>query len=113
MTQENNTKTNDQRHRGVDILIVIALGYWVFSSILNKLLTIFIDDFYSSPARFIIAIVWIFFAFTPFAFAFGIKNKTTRIVGLILAFILFAFSMYQQVEYLIYLVKDVSDTMDY
>ncbi len=111
MTKENNPRNND--HRGVDILIIIALGYWIFSHILNQLLTKFVDDFYSSPARFILAIVWMFFAFTPFAFAFGIKNTTTRIIGLILAFVIFAISMYQQIEYFIYLVQDVGDGLNY
>lgn len=108
MEQEHTTNKGQEqeKHKVADVFILIALGYWAFSMISNKLLTTFIDDFYNSPVRFVMAFIWIIFAFSPFAFAFGIKHPTRRIVGIILAFMLFAFSMYQQIDYLIFLLKD-------
>ena len=67
----------------IDVLVLIGLGFWLLSSSANFILTTIIEDWYDTPVRYFQVLTNLIFAVLPIIFAFSIKNKDMRIIGII------------------------------
>ncbi|MDP4952685.1 MAG: hypothetical protein NWQ53_03495 [Flavobacteriales bacterium] len=90
----------------IDIILLITLAYWAVIHIINGLLNFFVEDWYSTPLRYVMAILWLGFGLAPFVFAAAIRNMTMKIIAIIFAFVVFGFVAYGQIDWIIYSMKE-------
>ena len=95
-----------ERIRPIDIILLITLAYWAVIHIINGILNAFVEDWYSTPLRLVMATLWLGFGLSPFVFAAAIRNMPLKIIGIIFAFVVFAFVAYGQIEWIIYSLKE-------
>ena len=103
---EKQTPQVTERTRPIDIILLITLAYWAVIHIINGILNAFVDDWYSTPIRLVMAILWLGLGLAPFVFAAAIKNMTLKIIGIIFAFVVFGFVAYGQIEWIVFSLQE-------
>jgi flagellar biosynthesis protein FlhB len=85
---------------GMDIFIFLSISYWVFSELVMFILRILVHNWFQTPVRYIQTGFNLIFAVIPIVFALSIKDKTLRIIALILGIMLSLYILISNIYYL-------------
>lgn len=89
----------------IDILVFLSILYWFASSIADFVIHKVIDDQYNTPAQYFQLGIYLIFAFLPIVFAVSIRNKTLKIIAIILGTLITTYLLYINIEWLIYVIN--------
>ncbi len=83
-----------------DLLILIFLIYMLVSELARLLIQQFVDDWYGGSAKYIIIGINLIAGFSVILLGLSIKNKTSKIFGIILASIQAIYIIYSNIDWL-------------
>lgn len=90
-------KTNNS----IDIFVFFSIAYWFTSTLASFLIRAFVDDWYDTPAKYFDIGTNIIFAAAPIVFALSIRNRTLKIIAVILSSLLSIYILYSNIDWLI------------
>jgi hypothetical protein len=91
----------NSRYSTIELLVVLALGYWLVSNVTIFLMEKTIDNWYVSPAKYFLIGSNLIFSCVPVVFALVIRDKSLRIVAIIVSSLLTLFMLYRNIDWLI------------
>lgn len=85
----------------IDILVFISIVYWFVCNLAGFIIQKLVDNWYDTPLRYFQIGINIIFAAVPVVFAISVRNKTLRIIAIILASLLSILILYNNIDWLI------------
>ncbi len=98
---QNTNFRRESKNNTIDIFVFLSIVYWFTVNLTNFVIQKLVDDWYDTPAKFFQIGTNIIFAIIPIIFAISIKNKTLKIIAIILSAFLSIYILYNNIEWLI------------
>jgi len=108
--QQNNFRQQTQRQTSsnntIDIFVFLSIAYWFAMDLANFVIKKVVDDWWSNDLVTYFRIgTNIVFAAIPIVFAISVRNRTLKIIAIILGALLSIYMLYNNIDWLIYLLK--------
>lgn len=85
----------------IDIFVFLSIAYWFAVSLANFVITKVVDNWYNTPAKYFQIGTNIIFAVIPIVFALSVRNKTLKIIAIILSALLAIYVLYSNIDWLV------------
>jgi hypothetical protein len=85
----------------IDILALLSIAYWLAFSLVGFVIDKVVDNVYDSPVLYFFIWIKIIFAVVPIVFALTVRNKTLKIIAIILSALISIYMLYINIDWLI------------
>jgi hypothetical protein len=85
----------------LDIFVFSAIAYWFAVTLSSFLITRLVDNWYGGISMYMTIFFNIIFAVVPVAFAFSVRNKTLKIIAIILSALIALEIIYSNMSWLV------------
>jgi|GEM_PF-1412493 hypothetical protein len=85
----------------IDIFVFLSIAYWFAVNLANFLIQKIVDDWYDTPAKYFQIGTNIIFSAIPIIFAISVRNKTLKVIAIILGALLSIYILYNNIDWLI------------
>jgi hypothetical protein len=85
----------------IDIFVFLSIAYWFTVNLANFVIQKVVDDWYDTPAKYFQIGTNIIFAAIPIVFAISVRNRTLKIIAIILGALLSIYILYSNIDWLI------------
>lgn len=103
--QQNNysqqTLRQSNSNNTIDIFVFLSIAYWLTVSLADFVIHKVVDDWYDTPAKYFQIGTNIIFAVIPIVFAISVKNRTLKIIAIIMGALLSIYILYINIDWLI------------
>ena len=104
--QQNNFSQQTQQtssNNTIDIFVFLSIAYWFAVNLANFVIQKVVDDWYwyDTPAKYFQIGTNIIFAAIPIVFAISVRNRTLKIIAIILGALLSVDILYNNIDWLI------------
>jgi len=103
--QQNNFSHQPQRQTSsnntIDIFVFLSIAYWFAVDLANFVIQKVVDYWYYTPAKYFQIGTNIVFAAIPIVFAISVRNRTLKIIAIILVALLSIYILYNNIDWLI------------
>ena len=84
----------------IDILVFVSVAYWTAVSYANLVIQKVDQNWYDKPIKYLVIVNNIIFAVVPIIFALSVKNKTLKMIAILLGALLSLYMLYSNVGWL-------------